>query len=68
MLLHLVVWSTLGIFLSFLELVEHLFVALLLILDVSLVLHRRAQVHHIFADYCLHLERVEVLLVEEHVF
>ena len=36
-------------------------------LDVCLVIHSCLQVHHILADDCLHLHRVEVFLIIEHI-
>ena len=46
---------------------QQVIVALLLELDVSLIIHTCLQVHHVFADDRLHLQRIEVLLVIEHI-
>ena len=49
------------------QLIEQLFVALLLVLDISLVFHGYSKVKHIVANQRLHLHRIEVLLVVEHI-
>ena len=42
-------------------------VPLLLVLHETVIFHRRFQLHHVIANYLLHLHRVEVLLVCYHV-
>ena len=46
-----------------LELLDQLFIALLLILHEALIIGGRIQIHHVLTYDPLHLQRIEVLLI-----
>lgn len=65
--LHVVVRLAKRFLLMTLQVFEQLVVALLGVLDIRLVLHRRFQLHHVLPNDRLHLQRIEVLLIVQHV-
>ena len=67
MVIHFLVWRIFHLCFLHTEFNQQVIVTLLLELDVSLIIHTCLQVHHVFADDRLHLQRVEVLLVIEHI-
>lgn len=67
MMFHFNIRLVLGLFLALAQIVEHLVVHLLRVLHIRLITHGRVQVHHVFTDKRLHLQRIKVLLVVDHV-
>jgi hypothetical protein len=57
----------LGSLLLLLELLDQLFIALLLILHEALVIRSRIQIHHVLSYDSLHLQWIEVLLIGHNI-
>lgn len=49
------------------QLLQHVVISILLVVDVGIVALCRLHIHHVISDQPLHLQWVEILLVDEHV-
>ena len=67
MIHHFPIWLALCSVLRGLQVSEQLVVVLLLVLHVRLITHRCLQIHHVLTNDSLHLERIEMLLVVDHI-